>query len=212
MTRSGRRLRIAAALLAALAVRSAAGAPHGEPDLVDLVLGWSRGSFRSPLLCTFGGETRQGLRRVVIVAGPPQSERRVDRLTFFDIDAPTAERCTSALGGEAPNAIGSLLLAYTAKRPRSDTPKRDFDEELRGGHLDYEILEGRLRIGPITTPPKELPEHDFGRGTARIEVIAAGSDDARLLQDFGPSRRVRLTLQAPDGTRLELPLVEFEGR
>ena len=206
------RLWIAAALLAALAAGSApAASPTGEHDLVDLVLGWARGSFRSPLLCTFGGDTHQGLRRVVIAPGPPQSERRVDRLTFFDIDAPTATRCTTVLGGEQPNAIGSVLLGYTSKRPNSDTPKRDFDELIRAGHLDCEIVEGALRVGPITTPPKQLPEHDFARGTASIAVIKANTDEARLLQDFGPTRRVRLTLQAPDGTQLELPLVEFTG-
>ena len=207
-TRSTTLLSIAAALLAAVA---AIAAPTTEPDLVDLVLGWSRGSFRSPLLCTFGGETHQGLRRVVIAAGPPQSERRVDRLTFFDLDAPTAQRCTTTFGGDAPNVIGSLLLGYTSKRPHSDTPKRDFDEELRAGHLDFEIVAGRLRIGPITTAPKELTDHDFSRGNARIAVIAAGSDEARVMQEFGPSRRLRLTLEAPDGTRLEMPLVEFES-
>jgi len=206
-TRSTTRLPIAAALLAALA---AIAAPAAEPDLVDLVLGWSRGSFRSPLLCTFAGEAHQGLRRVVIAAGPPQSERRVDRLTFFDLDAPTAERCTTTFGGDAPNVIGSLLLGYTSKRPHSDTPKRDFDEELRTGHVDFEIVAGRLRVGPVTTPPKELPDHDFAHGSARMAVIAAGSDEARLMQEFGTSRRLRLTLEAPDGTRLELLLVEFE--
>jgi hypothetical protein len=208
-TRLAGRLSIAAGIIAALAATSAAAA---EPDLVDLVLGWSRGSFRSPLLCTFDGETREGLRRVVIAAGPPQSERRVNRLTFFDVDAPTAQRCATTFGGDVPNVIGSLLIGYTSKRPHSDTPKRDFDEELRSGHLDFEIVEGRLRIGPVTTPPKELAEHDFARGRARIAVIASGSDEARLMQEFGPSRRLRLTVEAPDGTRVELPLVEFERR
>jgi hypothetical protein len=182
------------------------------PDLVDLVLGYARGSWRSPVLCTFGGVARRGLRRVLVVAGPPQSEQRVDRLTFFDLEAREAERCSTALGGEAPNVIGSLLLGYTPLRPRSDTPERDFREALRAGALALHVVGGRLRIGPTSAAPDALPQVDFAGGRAELAPVEPGSDAARVLRDFGPRRSVWLRLEAADGTRLELPLVEFEPR
>jgi len=207
-----RPVRIAACLIAALAL-GAAGAPAATaPDMVDLVLGWSRGGFRSPLVCTFADGTHQGLRRVLIAPGPPQSERRVNRLSFFDLDATAAQHCSDGLGNDELNVIGSVLFSYTPKRPRSDTPQRDFDQELKSGHLDLEVVAGRLRVGPVTTPAQDLPEHDFAGGTARLAVIDPGSDEARMLLELGPHRRLRLSLEARDGTQIALSLVELERR
>ena len=205
-----RPIRIAASALAALAL-TAAG-PAAGPDMVDLVLSWSRGGFRSPLVCTFPDGTHQGLRRVVIASGPPQSERRVNRLTFFDLDAQSAQHCSDGLGDDEPNVVGSLFLGYTPKRPRSDTPQRDFDQELKTGHLDLEIVAGRLRIGRVNAPVAELAEHDFAGGSARLAVIDPNSDEARMLLELGPYRRLKLSLAARDGTELALPLVELERR
>ena len=39
-------------------------------DLNELALGWTRGDFRSPLLCEVGDQVRRGLRRIVIEPGP----------------------------------------------------------------------------------------------------------------------------------------------
>jgi hypothetical protein len=197
--------------LAALLLGAAARA-QGRPDMVDYVLGWFRGSYRSPVLCTFDGEPRQGVRRVLVVEGPPQAERRVDRIQFQDLEARDAERCRSPLGGEAPNVIGSLLVTYTQQRLRSDTPKRDFQQALRGGRLELEIVSGRLRLGPTSTLPERLPEIDFAGGRAEIGEVDPASDAARFLADFGPRKRVWLGIEARDGTRIEMPMVEFERR
>lgn len=207
---TGGLVRVAAA--AVLLSAACGSALAGQPDVVDLALGYARGGWRSPVLCTFGGEAHRGLRRILIVPGPPQSERRVDRLTFFDLEAREAERCSTALGGDAPNLIGSLLLGYTPRRPHSDTPERDFRDELRNQRLEFEIVSGRLRIGPVSAAADALPEVDFVGGRARLTPVEPSSDAARVLRDFGPRRSLLLALEAPDGTRLELPLVEFERR
>lgn len=204
------RARLAAALLA---LASAAAPPAGAaPDETDLVLHWLRGGWRSPLLCTFAGEPVQGVRRVVIAPGPPQSERRVDRITFTALEARDAERCRNPLGGDAPNLIGSVLVGYTPKRPHSDTPQREFEQLLKAGRFSLEVVAGRLRMGPTATAPDALPEVDFAGGRAEVGEIPEGSDVARTLVDFGPRRRLWLALEAPDGTRVELPLVQFERR
>jgi hypothetical protein len=202
---------IAAALLPC-ALPSLPAPAQTQGTVVDLVLGWVRGDWRSPLLCTFDGETHQGLRRVLIVAGPPQSERPVDRVTFQDLDARSASRCNTALGGDAPNIVGTVLLSYTDARPYSDTPQRDFKELLRGGRFDFGIESGRLRIGSPKDAVEKLPEVDFAGGHARITDIPATSDTARLLHEFGPRRRLRIVLDAPNGTQVDLPLVEFGHR
>jgi hypothetical protein len=202
----------ALALVAGLGA-APAGAQGRRADIVDFALAWMRGGFRSPVVCTFAGTPRQGLRRVLIVAGPPTSERRVDRITFLDLEAAGAERCRSTLGGDVPNVVGSVLVGYTSRRPGSDTPERDFQQLLRDGPLALSIESGRLRVGPGPEPPDRLPEIDFAGGRGEVGELPPGSDEARLLrQDFGPRRQLRLSLQAPDGTSLELPLVEFEPR
>jgi hypothetical protein len=204
-----RRLAAATIVLLALAVPRPALA---EADVTDLVLHWVRGGWRSPLLCTFAGQPVQGVRRVVIAPGPPQSERRVDRITFSALEARQAERCRNPLGGDAPNLIGTLLVGYTPKRPHSDTPRRDFEQLLKGGRFHLDVVAGRLRVGPTAQAAESLPEVDFAGGRAEVGEIGEGSDVARVLVDFGPRRRLWLALEAPDGTRIELPLVQFERR
>lgn len=185
---------------------------RAEPDVVDYVFSWLRGGWRSPLLCTFEGQPVQGVRRVLISPGPPQSERRVARIHFAPLEARDAERCRSILGGEAPNLIGSVLVTYTQKRQRSDTPRRDFDLLLREGRFDLEVVSGRLRMGSAQEAPENLPEVDFTGGRAEVGEIPPNSDTAKVLLDFGSLRRLWLALEAPEGTRIELPLVLFEGR
>ncbi len=202
---------VALPVLVALAAPGPAGA-RSEPDLVDFVLTWLRGGWRSPLLCTFEGQPIQGVRRVLITPGPPQSERRVARIGFTPLVAREAERCRSPLGGEAPNLVGSVLVTYTPQRHRSDTPKRDFDALRRAGRFDLEVVSGRLRMGPAQQAPADLPEVDFAGGRAEVGEIPRHSDTARMLTDFGSLRRLWLALEAPDGTRVELPLVLFEER
>ena len=185
---------------------------RSEPDLVDHVLTWLHGGWRSPLLCTFAGQPVQGVRRVVVSAGPPQSERRVARVSFTPLEAQDAERCRNILGGEAPNLVGSVLVTYTQKRHRSDTPRRDFGLLLREGRFDLDVVSGRLRMGSAQEAPEDLPELDFAGGRVEVGEIPPNSDTARLLLDFGSLRRLWFALEAPDGTRIELPLVLFEGR
>lgn len=204
--------RLAAWLVFVALVLPAPALARSEPDVVDYILSWLRGGWRSPLLCTFEGQPVQGIRRVVISPGPPQSERRVARVSFTPLEARDAERCRSILGGEAPNLVGSVLVSYTQKRQRSDTPRRDFDLLLREGRFDLDVVSGRLRMGSAQEAPENLPEVDFTGGRAEVGEIPPNSDTARLLLDFGSLRRLWLALEAPDGTRIELPLVLFEGR
>lgn len=198
--------------LLALALAGSAAPALAGPDETDLVLHWLRGGWRSPLVCTFAGEPRRGVRRVVIAPGPPQSERRVDRITFSSLEARDAERCRNPLGGDAPNLVGSLLVGYTPKRPHSDTPQREFEQQLRDGAVRLDVVSGRLRLGAASADPASLPEIDFAGGHAEAGEIPKGSDVARMLVDFGPRRRLWLVLEAPGGTRVELPLVQFEQR
>ena len=202
------------ALAVLLATTPALAQPSASagPDAVEFALAWARGGYASPVICRFKEEVRRGLRRIVIGPGPRSSAQRVDRIQFFDIGATGASRCHDDLGAEEPNVVGTLLVSYTAKRPRSDTPQRDIEQELKTGPLSFEIASGRLRIGAATGPPESLPEVDFAGGKIRIGEVAAGSDDARRLGDFASQRRLRLDAEAPDGTRIRMLLAEFERR
>ena len=208
---------VLAALLAVadlLATAPALAQPSASagPDAVEFALAWARGGYASPVICRFKEDVRRGLRRIVIGPGPRSSAQRVDRIQFFDIGASGASRCHDDLGAEEPNLVGTLLVSYTAKRPRSDTPQRDIEQELKAGPLSFDIVSGRLRIGAATAPPESLPDVDFAGGKLRIGEVAEGSDDARRLGDFTSRRRLRLDVEAPDGTRIGIVVAEFERR
>jgi hypothetical protein len=164
------------------------------------------------LAARFGDKVERGIRRVVIGAGPRSVEQRVDRVSFVDLGASGGTRCHDELGVEEKNVAGSLLIAYTPKRPRSDTPQRDFEQELKAGPLPFAIVAGKLRIGDATQPPESLPEVDFEGGKLSLAILERGSDDARRLGDLGGERRLRIEVESRDGTRFGMPLVEYERR
>jgi len=212
MTRPVPTALLAIAVLLATSPALAQPGAGAAPDAVEFALAWARGGYASPVICRFKEDVQRGLRRIVIGPGPRSSAQRVDRIQFFDIGAAGASRCHDDLGVEEPNVVGTLLVSYTAKRPRSDTPQRDIDQELKAGPLSLEIASGRLRIGAAPAPIESLPEVDFAGGKLRIGEVAAGSDDERRLGDFASRRLLRLDAEAPDGTRIGMLLAEFERR
>jgi hypothetical protein len=212
MTRS--RLALALAIAASIAAGSAAAQPGagGGPDTVDLALAWARGGFAAPVLCRFGDEVKRGVRLIVIAAGPRSTARRADRVSFIDIGAAGGTHCRDELGTEEPNVVGTLIISYTPKRPRSDTPQRDLEQELKSGPLSFDIVGGKLRVGDATQPVESLPEIDFDGGALRLGTVARGSDDARRLGDFAGERQLRLEVESRDGTTFGMPIVEYERR
>lgn len=200
------------AALALLAVLPATPRAAGEPDIVDMALGWTRGTWSSPLVCSLEGASVRGLRRVVIARGPRRSLRRANRIDFHDLQADGAERCSSALGGEQINLVGGAMFTYEPRRPGSDTPKRDFSVELRRGALEFAIKSGTIRVGPVNAPRDTLRAVDFAGGRLLVKEIPPGSDLDRLLLEFGPQRKLELVIEAPDGTRFEMPLVALRRR
>lgn len=179
------------------------------PGLNELALEWSRGEYRAPLICEIDGHPYRALRRVLVGPGPPHGLTALNRLALFDLEAPEGTRCHDEKGVEQPNAIGSLALALEV-RSRPDTAQRDFDIALRReGGFEFRIRAGRLRIGPPGEEASSLREVDFRGGTAEIRKVERGSDAFRRLAEFGQRRKLSLTLEAPDGTRLSLDLVQF---
>jgi hypothetical protein len=211
-----RRPRCAAllAITVSLVANAASGQPGagGVPDTADLALAWARGGFASPVICRFGDEVKRGLRRVVIAPGPRSAVRPVDRVTFVDLGASGGTRCHDELGAEEPNIVGSLLISYTPKRPRSETPQRDLEQELKSGPLRFDIVSGKLRVGDATQAVESLPEVDFEGGTLLLGNIARGSDDARRLGDFATERRLHLEIEPQDGAGFAMPLALYERR
>lgn len=201
-------------LLASLALIPSLARPQGRggPDAVDLALAWARGGFASPVVCRFGDRAERGLRRVLVAKGPRTSEQRVNRVQFFDLDAPGSTGCVDELGAEEPNVIGTLFATYKSRRPHSDTPERDMKQDLERGPLEYEIVSGRLRVGSAAKPNDALRDVDFAGGTLRIGLIEPNSDEARRIADLPGLRRMRLEAIAADETRIVLPLVEVERR
>lgn len=215
MAASLRRILLAIALACTTAGAdpdSASAQGRGGPDVTDFALAWARGSFASPVVCRFPDGAKRGLRRVVVEPGPRTSEQRVDRIQFMDLGAKEAERCSDELGGEEPNVIGTIYVTHTLRRPHSDTPERDFKQDLERGPILFDVVRGRLRVGSATRAVDELPDVDFAGGRLRLGTIEPGSDDARRIADLPGARQLRLELEADDGPRVVIPLVELETR
>lgn len=196
--------------LAVVALAPVSAQQAAQRDLVDLALLWSRGEFRSPIVCSIEGSAFRALRRVRVGAGPRKSVRRMNRLTFYDLEAPAETSCQDEMGKEEPNVIGSLALTFDA-RFRPDTAQRDFQVALRrDGGFVYEIKAGRLRVGVPGPDPGSLREVTFAGGSAELRAVKRGSDASKLLADLPSPRKLLLTLRAPDGTELRFPLAQVD--
>jgi len=205
-------LRTAAIAASCLAAGVALAQSRGGPDAVDFALAWARGGFGSPVVCRFGEKAERGLRRVLVEPGPRTSEQRVVRVRFLDLGAAGAERCTDELGADEPNVAGTIYVTYDPRRPRSDTPERDFQLDLERGPIEYEIVRGLLRVGPGGKPPAELSDTDFAGGTLRLSKVKPGSDDARRIADLPGPRSLKLEVAAKSGASFAFPVVELEPR
>lgn len=204
--------RIAAALLALLLSQATLAQPPlgaEEPGVTELALEWIRGEYRAPLICEIEGVPYQALRRVLVSPGPRHARLPMNRLALFDLEAPAGTRCHNETGAEQPNAIGSIALTLET-RSRPDTARRDFETALRrDGGFEFQIPTGRLRLGEPGKPIGELSEVDFSGGTARIHKVERGTDAFRRLAEYGDRRKLTLEIEAKDGTRLRLDLVQF---
>lgn len=203
-----------AGLLLALPSGLGAQEPAGDRrvDLALLALEWTRGVYRAPLLCEIEGETRRGLRRVLVRPESRRGRRPKNEIAFFDLEVPEGTRCHGDLGGEESNVVGRLRFEHDA-RSRPDTARYDFQAALRReGGFAFQVDAGTLRVGAADAEPETLEAVDFAGGTLEVRRVEAGSDAARSLADFGGRRKLRLELTAPDGTSLSLLLVQFDER
>jgi hypothetical protein len=199
------------AVFAALALAVAARATAQEASLSELALQWLHGDFRAPLICEIEGAPHRAVRRVRILPARQLTHRPTDRVVFYDLEAPTPTRCHDEKGAAEENVIGAVSLVHESRRDRPDTASHDFADALRrSGGFDFRIADGVLRLGEPGAPLDSLRSVDFAGGTAEAREVRPGSDAWRRLGDFGPRRKLSLTLVARDGTRLAFDLAELE--
>lgn len=186
------------------------GASAQGVDLNLLAIDWARGRYLSPVICETDGKLTRGGRRVLIAPGPRHTVPPVARIVFSDLEVPGAARCFDELGNPQPNVIGQVQIRLLG-HSRSDTARRDFKAALRRDNgFEFYIASGPLRIQ--TVGEAEVRKTDFRKGKVRLSFIAAGSDAARMLGDLRGLRKLQLELEAPDGTRLQFPLLMTELR
>jgi hypothetical protein len=203
--------RAAGALLLALGSAHPSAAQTATPDLARLALEWTRGDFRSPLVCEIDGAPRLGLRRVTIEPGPATLERPAAHVRFFDLEVPAGTHCGTETEKDVPNVIGTLALVHRA-RSRPDTAARDFASTLRReGGFEYEIVSGRLDL-QAAHDPGAARRVDFRGGRAFVAEVKRGTDAWRRLAEYPVPRKLTLRVEAPDGTSLALDLVELPPR
>jgi hypothetical protein len=195
---------------AAAQAQSLAG--KGPPDINSIALEWARGQYRAPMVCDFEAGPQRVLRRLVIAPGPSEAVPIQDRLEFPDPEAPGVKRCFSELRSDEPYVAGGIMITLR-ERSRPDTASRDFDQTLRREHgVDFEVLSGRLKVGRFGVANDPLKEVDFSQGKARLHLVEAGSDAAKLLSEFPNMPGFTLELISPDGTQLLFHLVRVRER
>jgi hypothetical protein len=199
-----------ARLVILLALASAAATAQ-EATLSELALQWMHGDFRAPLICEIEGRPHRVVRRVRILPSRQLTHRPTNRVVFYDLEAPEPTRCHDEKGAPEENVLGALSLVHESRRDRPDTASHDFADGLRrSGGFDFRIAEGALRLGEPGSPLESYRSVDFANGTVEAREVRPGSDAWRRLGDFGPRRKLSLTLVARDGTRLAFDLAELE--
>lgn len=192
------------ALLAACWLAPAAAAAQPMLDLNELALHWTRGDWASPLVCEQEGKAQRGLRRVLVTPGPRDRRPPSNKLTFVSMKMPAGARCYTDTGDTQPDAVGSLVF-HLEGISRPDLATHQFQEVLeREGGFAFTVTSGVLQL--------DGRKVDFADGSARFEPVRRGSDAWRRLQDLKGPHKLLLTLEAPDGTRLAVDLVQAAPR
>ena len=202
---------IALAVLASTVLAEPGRAQQG-PDLADLVVGWVSGSWRSPISCEIDGTLRQGVRRVIIEPQPVRGRAADLRMRFIDLHPGEATRCVDTRGTSLPNLIGGVRARYPG-RPHPETAKRDFREALkRKKGFELDVVEGSVRFESVGPGAEEARLVDFARGKLVISRVYPATDPARELAPFKSGRKFLLTLKAPSGEVLVLPVFDPAAR
>lgn len=202
---------IGLAFLASIFLSAPVRAQQG-PDLADLVVGWAIGSLRSPVSCEIDETLRQGVRRVIIEPEPMRGRPTEMRVRFIDLHPGDATRCVDTRGRSLPNLIGSVRARYPG-RPHPATAKRDFRETLkRNKGFELDVIEGSVRFEPVGPEAGEARMVDFTRGKLVLSRVYPATDPFRELAPFKSGRKFLLTLKAPSGEVLILPVFDPAAR
>jgi hypothetical protein len=182
------------------------------PDLNELVLGWARGRYASPLFCEIGGRPVRGLRRLLVTPGPSHVRPPVDLLVFVSLDVEEASRCFTALESEVPDLRGRVQIRLRGNAA-PDIATREFNSLVRRkGGFEFDIPSGSLLVSPVGEAAGAPRRLDLRGGRARMTEVKPGTDAYRMLADLPTDRLLLLELETRDGERLELPLVRTDDR
>ena len=176
-------------------------------SLNDLVLIWIQGNYASPLICKIDGRAQRGLRRILIEpeTGVTRPAEGIIRFVDLELEAGTASRCFTEIGGRTPNITGELAVRHPNTK-RRDTAVRDFKAELRRKRgFELDIVKGRLQLSEVGADPPVTESLDFRGGKLRIHLLRQGSDSLRLLKDLPSPRKLVLEFEARDGRTLSFP-------
>lgn len=169
-------------------------------DLNELALQFTRGAWASPLVCEHEGKAQRGLRRLMVTKASANVLPPSNKLVFYPMQVPPEIRCYADTGEAQPDVSGSLIF-HREGFSRPDLASREFQEVLeRDGGFSFEIRAGTLRVAERKV--------DFRDGKACFALVRPGSDAARRLGDLEGRRKLTLTLEASDGTRLAFDLAQ----
>lgn len=176
-----------------------------DPTLGTLALRWTEGAFLAPIVCQTPDGPKRVNRRLRIRKSRRTEYREMNEITFFPLDIEEATRCFTELGNEQPDIRGSLRIAFP-DQIRPDIAQHDFDSALkRAGGFDFAVPSGSLRISGLDAQDGRVLRVD--QGEVKIYQVRRGTDAARVLADWGDRPKRLLTIEAKDGTRIELQTV-----
>jgi hypothetical protein len=84
---------------------------------------------------------------------------------------------------------------------------RDFKAALHNERgFDFDVVEGVLRVQFIAEPLAPARSVDFRGGRVGLHMLAPATDATRELAEFQSQRKALLELEAPEGTRVAIPI------
>lgn len=176
------------------------------PSMNDLVIDWATGRYASPVMCEIDGKLVRGVRRLILK--PRHSLGRPSQLAvhFIDMRPESATRCINSTAAPQPNVLGKVLMQLPGT-PHPETAMRDFKRGLsRDKGFSLDLAEGILKIQDVAVPAPEARLVDFRGGKGSLRLVLPATDADRELSAFNSPKKLILSLEAPGGERIELPL------
>jgi hypothetical protein len=217
-----RAARASGALLASACVAAAALPARAQQDDQyhpplhetedQLALNFIAGRYTTPITCKkTDGSVAELEDSIVLKLAPESGGGNALKVTFFGVDVADVAYCYNLIERRVLDRRGTIFIHFRAHK-RTDLGVSDFRRALNAGPLTYNAHRGELRVRGIgaeagAADARVLP-FDGGDSTMVLRAIQAGSDGAKLLNDYDERNGITLS---PDHRRFMFQFTDKDG-